>query len=383
MPDAPPTLAPFRIAGLLAWGTAGIPFVRLLLRAPAGRRDAIPVLAGAALVVFGAAFFAATASPGGPRSRSASVALLFAQAVAALLYPSLVDSAVAGILLVVVAAQLPFCLHGRAALLWLLAQNAVYAVVLVTRSGVLNGAAELAAFLAFQLFAFYTVSIAEREARQRGELSRLNARLLAAQKLLQESSRTAERLRISRDLHDALGHHLAALALQLEVAGRVAEGKAAEPVEKARSLARLLLADVRTVVGRFRDDDRVSLVDTLRLMASDIPRPRIHLDLDEDGLAPDAAGTTTLLRSVQEIVTNAVKHSGAENLWIAVKGTPDGLEVLARDDGAGAARIEDGRGLRGLADRIAEAHGSFSVTTSPGRGFSVAIRIPRWPGGGA
>jgi signal transduction histidine kinase len=383
MPDAPTSLTTLRIAGLLAWGAAGLPLIRLFLRPPAGRPDPVLALGSAVLLAFGLAFFAATAGPGARRNRSAGTVLLAVQTAAALLFVFLVDSAAAGILLVVVTAQLPFCLSPRAALLWCGSQNAVYAVLLVTKSGVLNGGAVLAAFLAFQLFAFYTVSIAEREALQRSELARLNAELVSAQKLLQESSRAAERLRISRDLHDALGHHLAALTLQLEVAGQIADGKVREPVERARSLARLLLADVRTVVGRFRQDDRVNLGDALRLLASDIPRPKIHLDLGEDELAADPAATTTLLRSVQEIVTNAVKHSGAENLWIAVTRTSHGLEVLARDDGAGASRIEGGRGLAGLAERISEAHGTFDVTTSPGQGFRVAIRIPCGPGDGA
>lgn len=383
MPDAPTSLATLRIAGLLAWGAACLPLIRLLLRPPAGRPDSILALGSAVLLAFGLAFLAATAGPGARRNRAAATALLAVQTAAALLLVFLVDSAAAGILLVVVTAQLPFCLSPHAALLWCGSQNAAYAVILVTKSGALNGGAVLVAFLAFQLFAFYTVSIAEREARQRSELARLNAELVAAQKLLQESSRAAERLRISRDLHDALGHHLAALSLQLEVAGQIADGKVREPVERARSLARLLLADVRTVVGRFREDDRVNLGDALRLLASDIPRPKIHLDLAEDGLAADPAATTTLLRSIQEIVTNAVKHSGAENLWIAVTRTAQGLEVLAQDDGAGASRIADGRGLSGLAERISEARGTFDVTTSPGQGFRVAIRIPFGPGGGS
>ncbi len=377
------SLTTLRMAGFLAWGAAGVPLIRLFLRPPAERPAPILALGSMVLLAFGLAFLAATAAPRKRGGRTAGTVLLAVQTAAALGFVFFIDSAAAGILLVVVTAQLPFCLSFRSALLWCVVQNAVYAALLVSRSGALNGGAVFTALLAFQLFAFYTVSIAEREARHRNDLARLNAELVSAQRLLQERSRAAERLRISRDLHDALGHHLAALSLQLEVAGRLADGKVSEPVERAQSLARALLADVRSVVDRIRDDDRVSLGDALRLLASGIPRPRIHLDLAGDGIAADPAAAATLLRSVQEIVTNAVKHSGAENLWIAVTRTREGLEVLARDDGAGASRITDGRGLSGLAARISETQGTLDVTTSPGRGFQVAIRIPCAPGVGS
>lgn len=92
----------------------------------------------------------------------------------------------------------------------------------------------------------------ERDARE--ELARANAELVARQSLLAESSRIAERLRISRDLHDTLGHHLTALSLQLDVAARLASGQAAAHVREAHAITRLLLGDVRDVVSRMRDE---------------------------------------------------------------------------------------------------------------------------------
>lgn len=373
----------FRIAGLLAWSAAALPLLRGALGSPSALSGRALVLDTAALLVFGAAFLAMTGAAPVRKRLGRSVTLLAAESLAALLHAFLSGSGIAGILLVIVAAQLPFCLARRSTIAWITVQNVLYGALTVARSGFVGGAPGVAAFLAFQLFALYTVSIAERETRQRKELARLHAELLSAQELLSEESRVAERLRISRDLHDALGHHLAALSLQLEVAGRVAEGRAVEPVEKARSVARLLLADVREVVGRFREDDRVNLGEALRLLSSDIPRPRIHLDLGGDELGTDLVVTATLLRSVQEIITNAVRHSGAENLWIALTRTQDGVEVHARDDGNGAEQLTDGHGLRGLSERIAEAHGSLEITTAPGQGFAVAIRIPGEPAGPA
>ena len=80
-----------------------------------------------------------------------------------------------------------------------------------------------------------------------------------ATELLEISSRTTERLRIARDLHDLLGHHLTALSLNLEVASHLATGEANEQIEKSKAITKLLLGDVRDVVSRLRNDEPVDL----------------------------------------------------------------------------------------------------------------------------
>src|SRR4030095_14137207 len=104
-----------------------------------------------------------------------------------------------------------------------------------------------------------TGDVAMRETRARQELARVHAELRATQGLLAESVREAERVRISREVHDTLGHHLAALSVNLEVATHLAQGKAAEHVGQAHTLAKRLLADIRNVVGTLREDRAVDL----------------------------------------------------------------------------------------------------------------------------
>ncbi len=80
-----------------------------------------------------------------------------------------------------------------------------------------------AAFAGFQAFALAAASLVASERR---------ARAAAA-----EHHRTLERLRVARDLHDALGHHLAALGMQLEVAARLTDGRAKEHIERAYAIS--------------------------------------------------------------------------------------------------------------------------------------------------
>ena len=102
---------------------------------------------------------------------------------------------------------------------------------------------------AFQVFAISAASLARGEARARDELSRVIAELRAAQALVAESARMTERLRISRDLHDILGHSLTTLTIQLDVASRLVPGQAGEHVRCAREVAGNLLNEVRSVVS--------------------------------------------------------------------------------------------------------------------------------------
>ena len=94
-------------------------------------------------------------------------------------------------------------------------------------------------------------------------------------------------MRIARELHDLVGHHLTALTLNLEVVTHLVQGKALEHVQQAHSLAKLLLADVREVVSDMRQGDTVDLAQALLTLVEGVPEPRIHLDLPSDVVMTD------------------------------------------------------------------------------------------------
>jgi signal transduction histidine kinase len=186
----------------------------------------------------------------------------------------------------------------------------------------------------------------------------------------------AERLRIAGELHDALGHHLVALSLNLEVAAQQSEGDTREQVRIAQSLARLMLTDVSEIVDTLRREEAFDLRRALSSMAAEIPRPRVHLTIPDDLAVEDAGLAHLLLRCCQEIATNAAKHAQAENLWLELVREGDSVGVRARDDGRGSEKVEDGRGLTGMRQRLEQAGGRLEIATGPGRGFAVAALVP-------
>jgi signal transduction histidine kinase len=280
-------------------------------------------------------------------------------------------------LLVMTASQTAAVLSWRGSLLWIALQTA--AVVWPSAGAMpLSWLIVVAGVqLGFQVFAVGVMQLAVREARAREELAEVNAELRAAQALAADHARLAERLRIARDLHDSLGHHLTALGLSLEVASHLAEGRAAPHVSAARDLTKLLLAEVRDVVSAMRDEAPVDLEAALHGLARGVSAPHIHLDLaDGLGAVSDSARANAVLRCVQEIVTNALRHAQAANLWIEITRRPEGLRIHARDDGRGAAEVQAGHGLGGMRERLEQAGGRLEITSAPGRGFELTALLP-------
>ena len=288
------------------------------------------------------------------------------------------ETGLGGILLLIVGGLLPWMLPLAGALAWLFLQNVFFVIVLDNIADVPLGDAALTGglFLAVSLFAFMSGVVALRQNEARDELRKVNSELRATQALLADNTRIAERVRIARELHDLVGHHLTALTLNLEVATHLVDGKALEHVQQAHSLAKLLLADVREVVSDMRLDDKVDLSAALETLISGMPEPKIHLDLPLELALTDPVRAQVMLRCAQEIITNSVRHAQAENLWIGLEHDQETVALNARDDGQGTKKIEPGNGLNGMSERLESLGGGLNIESKPGAGFRLRAWVP-------
>ena len=365
-----------RAGGLAVWLAVGIPVLALQLLAPPRARDLFALAAWAgALLLFGVAFWRATARRGS--SDRPGVLLLVAGETAAVFALVALPPCfgLEGALLVLAAFQLGPILPRSAATLWIAAQSAGLLWLMWLHWGWHWGVVLAFAYLPFQFIADATARLLAEETALRHGLAAANAELEATRELLAQSARLAERARIARDLHDLLGHHLTALSLNLEIASHKTAGDARNRIETAQSVTKLLLGDVRAVVGSLRED-RLDLPVALRKLADGIPRPRIHVEASAALAIDDPAVGEVVLRCAQEIVTNAVRHARAENLWLEVEREDGGIRIRARDDGCGAAAIAHGHGLAGLRERFEQRGGAVSFDTAPGEGFRVDAVLP-------
>jgi signal transduction histidine kinase len=278
--------------------------------------------------------------------------------------------------LILVAARLPRITSERGTWLAVGAIELIWITILASQESlwaVLGSGSAIGAAMV------YTVTFARQELRERADRTALalaNAELSASRELLAENSRAAERLRISRDIHDALGHHLAALSIQLDVASRRPPDLAMHDVREAHAITRLMLSDVRDVVGTLRREASTDAVALIRPLCRNIGDLSIRLDAPKDELPVDAARAEALVRCVQEVITNTLKHATARNLWISLSAVPGGMTIHARDDGRGTHQPQPGAGLTGMRERFAQLGGEVTFTSNAGAGFSLQAFMP-------
>jgi signal transduction histidine kinase len=212
-----------------------------------------------------------------------------------------------------------------------------------------------------------------REMRLRDELTEAHIELRAASVLLSESTRTSERLRISRELHDLIGHQLTVLTLELEAAKHRPGERAVEHIERADGIARSLLADVRMTVGELRHSGSADLADALRSVADGIPDLEVGIDVDPD-VQLHSPQQAAFVRGVQEIVTNTLRHAEGSHLRITVTHEGDMIVLHAVDNGVGQRSPVPGNGLSGLRERFVELDGDLTIDGNDG--FRVTARVP-------
>ena len=286
-------------------------------------------------------------------------------------------------LLYVFAAEVGVVLPLRRSLAWFVAMSlahVVQALQIIVSDARTDQAAQYLLLsvglqVAFYFFAFGVAMLAMLEQRARLKLLASHAELQATQALLADTVRTAERLRIARDLHDSIGHHLTALSLHLDLADRQLAGANAS-VHTARELSRSLLSEVRVVVSSERGDQYIDLAQSLRTLCNGIPAPAIRLQVDDDVRIASALTAHTLFRCIQEAISNAVRHAAASLLTIHVSQRGANVGATISDDGRGALGRAEGNGLTGMRERLLALGGALRTGDLPQGGFQVDLSLP-------
>jgi signal transduction histidine kinase len=211
--------------------------------------------------------------------------------------------------------------------------------------------------------------------------ARLAARVdqLTATRAAAVDGSAIELRRVERDLHDGAQARLAALTMNLGMAEDVVETDPAGAkalLAEARASAGAALTDLRDLVRGIHppvlaDRGLAGAVQALAL-ASSIP---IELDLRLDRrLAAPVESAAYFV--IAEALANAVRHSGAHGIHLAVADAGPALRITVRDDGHGGADPTHGTGLRGIQRRLSVFDGTLRITSPPGGPTMLDIELP-------
>lgn len=240
-------------------------------------------------------------------------------------------------------------------------------------------------------------SIVRQSDRQRELIQQLAATRSELARNEREAGKMAERQRLAGDIHDTIAQDLTSIVLHLENARsliRQPEAQVSEHLDIAITMARSGLAEARQIVhallpgvlvGRRITD---ALRDEIRSWQTATGIPATFQWHGADTRLP-ADAEITLLRVLQESLTNVRKHANATQVTVTMSYLEDEVILDIRDNGegmepwiaSGSSSAPPGAqvGLRSMRDRLEAVHGSLTVETAPGEGLTIAASIPVQP----
>ncbi|NZA25023.1 sensor histidine kinase [Luteimonas sp. SJ-92] len=281
----------------------------------------------------------------------------------------------APVLLVILVAQLAMEYPARA--------TAVMAVLLnLAMFALLEHGGHPAAWLVvmiysgFETFAAMTAYYMRRSDQALESLSRVNGDLLATRALLANSARDGERVRVARELHDVAGHKLTAMTLNLRALANDPQLAGREELRIAQRMSQELLGDIRGVVQSLRDSRGLDLATALHALAAPLPRPTLKLEIDGDVHIGDPALAETVLRVVQEALTNSARHADADTVCVRLSMREGALQLQVEDDGRLRGPLREGNGLAGMRERVAALGGSLAFAAGAHGALRIDASLP-------
>jgi len=203
------------------------------------------------------------------------------------------------------------------------------------------------------------------------------------------SAQEEERKRIARELHDETCQTITALKMKLDLAAAGNGDAREERIADARGMATRSLDELHRIIFDLRPSilDDLGLLPAIRWMAQRNLSPhaiRLRCEFEELPLKLPFELEIAVFRAVQEAINNVVRHAGAESVLVQIAASRDTLEIDVEDDGSGFDPAEvggpsatgRGLGILGMKERMELIGGTAEVSSSPGGGTHVSLRVP-------
>lgn len=212
----------------------------------------------------------------------------------------------------------------------------------------------------------------------------LTDRVRALQDAEVERATAAERVRIARDVHDSVGHHLSAISLQSRAGELGDEAAAVQALRRIARLSERALDDTHHILGILRDDDAPGLSPAPRLgdldeLAATAALAGVEVAVEREGALdplPDPIHTCAF-RIAQEALTNVARHAAPARAVLRVERARGRVMVTVTDDGRAArGPAAEGRGITGMRERAHAVGGSLRAAPRAGGGWAVHAELP-------
>ncbi len=234
-----------------------------------------------------------------------------------------------------------------------------------------------------------------KTARSATELSRVNLELQQHTVDVEREAIRSERKRVTREIHDSVGYILMNQITLMEVAIRLTKvlrvdcdkdtlgyhNELVDVLGQSHCQAKDGLNEVREILHKLRETETnadVTGIDRIRTLVSAFKNTPIFLQLKLSNIGNESFSTEIdyiLFRTVQEGITNALRHGNATKIEILLLQNDDIVAVTILDNGDGADVIEEGIGLSGIRERIERIDGDVRMQNSV-RGFQLHVRLP-------
>jgi signal transduction histidine kinase len=224
-------------------------------------------------------------------------------------------------------------------------------------------------------------SLYEELRRSNYELESARSRLVDYSKQVEKITKLEERNRISRELHDSIGHNLTGILMQVDAAMQVLEVNKDKGMEILGAVYKNIntsIEAVRQTVRKIRPMDyKTNKSSIMELISKFSKATGVKIDYKTSGVPYELLPSVemVLYRNVQEALTNAVRHGHATEIQVHSIFKPESTEVVISDNGTGCKEIKRGFGLSGMEERLEIIGGSIKYKLD--KGFVIQMHMPR------
>lgn len=238
----------------------------------------------------------------------------------------------------------------------------------------------------FFIFAYVVGDMAWTAARRQAQLEFQAEELRRSQEQNTRGAIAAERMRIARDLHDVVAHHVSVMGIQAGAARRVLDSEPAmarDALQTVEKTARTAISELRGLLGVLRADVESEVraapgLDDLPELLESARATGLEVSHGVYGAPRDVPSAVALsaYRVVQEALTNVVKHADAQHVDVRMRFLDSALELEITDDGRGRGGSAAGFGLVGMRERVAVHGGSLEAGPRRDAGYLVRASLP-------